>query len=51
MFDNDNCFVVPPGIVKRNMKVVKAVAAYERDGNIYTAEMEVSRFPRQGAEE
>ena len=51
LFDNDNCFVAPPGIVKRIMKVVKAVAGYERDGNLYTVEMEVSSCPRQGAEE
>ena len=48
LFDNDNCFVVPPGIVKRIMQVVKAVATYEREGNLYIAEMEVSSFPRQG---
>ena len=48
LFDNDNCFVVPPGIVKRIMQVITAVATYEREGNLYTAEMEVSSFPRQG---
>ena len=48
LFDNDNCFVVPPGIVKRIMQVITAVATYEREGNLYTAEMEVSSFTRQG---
>ena len=51
LFDNDNCFVVQPGVVKRIMQIIKAVAEYERDGNLYTREMEVTGFPRQGAKE
>ena len=51
LFDNENCFVVPPGIVKRIMKVVKAVAQYKREGNLYIAEMEVSMFPWRNAKE
>ena len=48
LFDNDVCVVVPPGVVKAIMKVVKPVMQYEREGNLYVAELEMSSFPRQG---
>ncbi len=51
LFDNERCVVVPPGTVKRIMKTINAVAEYEREGNLYIAEMLMSRFPRQGNKE
>ena len=41
----------PPGTVKRIMQTISAVAEYEREGNLYIAEMMMSRFPRQGNKE
>ena len=51
LFNNTNCYVVPPGIVKAIMKKVKAVAEYKRDGGLYTAEFAASSFARQGQKE
>ncbi len=51
LFDNDKCFVVAPGTVKKIMKSIQAVAEYEREGNLYVADMTLSGFTRQGAEE
>ena len=48
LFDNDDCYVVAPGVVKAIMKYLSAVAHYERDGNLYLADMTVARFPRPG---
>ena len=50
LFDNDNCFVVAPGTVKKIMKHLQAVAEYEREGNLYVADMTLSSFGRQGAQ-
>ena len=50
LFDNDNCFVVAPGTVKKIMKHIQAVAEYEREGNLYVADMVLSSFGRQGAQ-
>jgi len=50
LFNNDDCFVVPPGTVLAIMKVVKAIANYPREGNLYLADMVLSKsFGRQGA--
>ena len=48
LFDNDVCVVVPPGVVKAILKRLKPVMQYEREGNLYVAELEMSSFPRQG---
>ncbi len=49
LFNNKTCYVVPPGVVERIMREVKAVAEYPREGNLYVAEMELSGFTREGA--
>ena len=49
LFDNDSCFVVAPGTVKKLMKTLAAVAEYKREGNLYIADMTLSSFGRQGA--
>ena len=49
LFDSEKCYVVPPGIVKKIMQTIKAVAEYDRVGGLYIAEMTVSSFTRQGA--
>jgi hypothetical protein len=48
LFDNDNAYVVAPGVVKAMMKHLKAVAEYEREGNLYVGEVSLSSFTRQG---
>ncbi len=48
LFNNRRCVVVPPGVVDRILKEVNAVAEYERQGNLYLAEMTLSSFARQG---
>ena len=48
LFNNDDCFVVPAGTVLSIMKVVKAIANYPREGNLYLADMVLSKsFGRQ----
>ena len=50
LFNNDDCFVVPPGTVLAIMDVVKAIAHYPREGNLYIADMVPSKsFGRQDA--
>ena len=49
LFNAGKCYVVAPGIVDEIMKYVQAVAEYDRDGGLYTAEMTVSGFARPGA--
>ena len=46
--DNDICVVVPPGVVKEIMKRIKPILQYEREGNLYIADVEMSSFHRQG---
>ena len=48
LFDNDTRYVVAPGIVNSTMKHISFVAHYERDGDLYLADMTVTRFPRPG---
>ena len=48
LFDNDVCVVVPPGVVKAILKRMKPVMKYEREGNLYVAELTMSSFTRQG---
>ncbi len=47
LFNNRRCVVVPPGVLEAVMKHVKAVAEYQREGNLYVAEMTMSSFQRQ----
>ena len=49
LFDNDQCVVMPPGIVKELLKKIKPVMRYEREGNLYLAQLKMSSFTRQGA--
>jgi len=49
LFDNDQCVVMPPGIVKELLKRIKPVMKYEREGNLYIAQLRMSSFTRQGA--
>ncbi len=49
LFDNDSCFVVAPGTVKKLMRTLAAVAEYKREGNLYIADMTLSSFGRQDA--
>ena len=48
LFDNDHCYVVAPGVVKKLMETLKPVAKYEREGNLYIGEFTLSSFHRQG---
>ena len=48
LFDNEVCVVVPPGTVKEILKRIKLVMRYERQGNIYIAELRMSSFRRPG---
>jgi hypothetical protein len=52
LFNNKVCYIVPPGIVDRIMREynIKPVLEYQREGNLYLAEMEMSSFRRQGAD-
>ncbi len=50
-FNNDDCFVVPPGTVLAIMQVANAIANYPRDGNLYLAHMVPSKsFGRQDSQ-
>ena len=48
LFNNDHCYVVAPGVVRAVMKHLKAVAEYDREGNLYVGEGSLSSFIRQG---
>ena len=48
LFVTDVCVVVPPRIVKEIPKRLKPVMQYEREGNLYVADLEMSSFHRQG---
>jgi hypothetical protein len=51
LFNNEKAYVVAPGIVKKIMEHCKAVAEYDREGNLYVGEMTLQSFHRQGAQE
>ena len=51
LFNNEKAFVVAPGIVGKIMEHCKAVAEYDREGNLYVGEMTLQSFHRQGAQE
>ena len=48
LFNNTDCFVVPPGVVRAIMKRLTAVAHYKREGGLYLANLTLSSFGRQG---
>ena len=48
LFNNEMCYVVAPGVVKKIMESISAIAEYEREGNLYIGEMTVQSFHRQG---
>jgi len=51
LFDNNSCYIVQPGVVKAIMKVIKAVAEYPREGNLYLADLALTSFVGQGLEQ
>jgi hypothetical protein len=51
LFNNDKCYVVAPGVVRKIMETLKAVAEYDREGNLYVGEVTLQSFHRQGQEE
>ena len=50
IFNNRVGVVVPPGIVDEILKRVKPLARYEREGNLYVGEFQMSAFGRQSQE-
>ncbi len=48
IFSNKRAVVVPPGVLEQVLKQVTPVAEYWRNGGLYTAEMTMSSFTRQG---
>jgi len=51
LFNNEKCFVVAPGVVKKLMETLTAVAEYDREGNLYIGEMALQSFRRQGLQQ
>ena len=51
LFNNDKCYVVAPGIVKEIMETIKAVAEYDREGNLYVGEVTLPGSHRHGQQE
>ena len=48
LFDNEKCYVVAPGVVKKLMKTLNAVAEYNREGDLYIGEVALESFRLQG---
>ena len=48
LFNNEKCYVAAPGVVKKLMETLTAVAEYDREGNLYIGEMTLSSFHRRG---
>ena len=50
LYNAARCVVVPPGVVEWVMKhlAITPVMEYKREGNLWTAEVELSSFPRPG---
>ena len=51
LFDNEVCVVMLPGTVKEILKRIKPVMQYQREGNLYIAELSMTSMPsfqRQG---
>ena len=51
LFNNDKCYVVAPGVVRKLMETLTAVAEYDREGNLYVGEMTLESFRRQGVQQ
>ena len=51
LFNNTDCFVVPPGVVRAIMTRLKAIVNYKREGGLYLANLTVSSFARPGQKE
>ena len=49
LFNNNSCYVVQPGVVNAIMKVIKSVAEYPREGNLYLADLDLTSFVGQGS--
>ena len=47
-FNNKKCVAMPPGIVDAVLRQITPLAEYQREGNLYLAEFEMSDFARQG---
>ena len=50
LYNASRCVVVPPGVVDYILNVMRVfpVMGLEREGNLFTAEVELTSFPRQG---
>ena len=48
-FDNCQCVAMPLSIVNALLGKIKPVMIYEREGNLYLAQLRMSSFTRQGA--
>ena len=51
LFNNDKCYVIAPGVVKKMMEHLTPVAEYDREGNLYVGEVSLSSFIRPGAKQ
>ena len=51
LFNNEKCYVVAPGIVAKIMEHCRAVAEYDREGNLYIGEMTMESFHGPGLEQ
>ena len=49
LFNSKKCVVVPPGIVDKILNHVSPLLQYNRKGGLYTTDIELSSFQRQGA--
>ena len=48
LFNNRKCVVVPPGVVDRVLQHIAPLMQYDRQGGLYTAELELQGFTRPG---
>ena len=48
LFNNRVGVVVPPGVVDTVLKYVKPLMQYDREGELYVAEVTMSGFARPG---
>jgi len=48
LFNNEKCYVVAPGVVKKLVETFSAVAEYDREGNLSVGEFALRSFRRQG---
>ena len=48
LFNNNIFVVVPPGVVGEILKKIKPVMGYDREGNLYIADLAMSSFHWQG---